>query len=88
MNQLTLPDEAQVLAPMTKDEARQCVDAINNHLSEARELIYDLYTRDGWKALGYRNWTDCVENEFPMSSRNVWRELASAKTSSGIACFE
>lgn len=79
MNQLTLPDEAQVLAPMTKDEARQCVDAINNHLSEARELIYDLYTRDGWKALGYRNWTDCVENEFPMSSRNVWRELASAK---------
>src|SRR5205807_1142448 len=56
-------------SPMTRDEARQCVERINHHLDEARALLLDLYEREGWRALGYASWRECVAGEFPK-----WRQ--------------
>jgi ParB family chromosome partitioning protein len=76
---LTLFDGVAIQKTMTADEARQCVDAINNQLLSAREMIYDLWKREGWRALGYANWTDCVNSEFKeVSTRRVWQEFAAA----------
>jgi protein gp37 len=80
VSQLTLSGNVQILAPMTKDEAQQCLGAIKNHISEARELVYDLYIREGWKALGYSSWATCVESEFQESRTRLYQLLDAART--------
>ena len=73
--------QIEIVTPMTEPEARNCADSIKNHYSSIRELVYDLYTRNGWKALGYRNWSECVSKEFAeFSERKIYLELAAAKT--------
>jgi hypothetical protein len=39
----------------------------------------ELYERDGWKALGYDSWQDCVVKEFGKSKSYLYRQLAAAK---------
>jgi len=34
-----------------------------------------LKDHEGWRALGYRNWTECTEREFGVKARNVFYEL-------------
>ncbi|MCG8351024.1 MAG: phage N-6-adenine-methyltransferase [Chloroflexales bacterium] len=64
---------------MTSDEARQCIDAINHHMASARALVHDLYTRKGWKALGYDSWRACVVAEFPQGENYLYRLLNAAE---------
>lgn len=68
-----------VFEPMHKDEARRCIDGINNHLANARLLLLELYERRGWEALGYNNWRECVVAEFEQSQTHLYRLLQTAK---------
>lgn len=59
-----MTNEIMVLSPMTVDEARQATEKIKSNQTESRRLLLDVYERDGWKALGYKNIAEYAEREF------------------------
>lgn len=72
MTEVTLFDT--VIQPMTETEARSCVGRIKTHLSDAKQEILSLYERDGWQALGYSTWIECVQVEFKdYSAPHIYR---------------
>jgi hypothetical protein len=83
----TCPEPACLveLEAITEGEARMLVSRIRDHISDARALVLELYEREGWRALGYKNWTECTETEFPMSSRQVFRLLSAAQVERNIS---
>lgn len=70
---------------MTIDEARQCVDGINASITNARVLLWELYTREGWKTLGYSSWRECVAAEFNQSQAYLYRQLKAAEIEQNIS---
>lgn len=75
---MSLPAEVQSLM-MTKAEARSIVDQIKSHAESMRKLIYDLHQREGWKALGYESWRECVVTEFEQAQRTLYQQLNAAQ---------
>lgn len=67
------------LALMTPLEAQHCVESINAHLNSARALLLELYERQGWIALGYSTWRECVVAEFHQSQAYLYRQLQAAQ---------
>jgi len=76
-------EPAKVL--MTQREARDCVEEINAGINNIRELIFDLYEREGWSALGYESWRECAMKEFLYGQSHVYRLLAAAKIERNIS---
>ncbi len=76
MNDLN-PHEA--IKMMSPEEARQRVTWINCQVNNIRAALLDFYERDGWKALGYENWRECVTAEFGQSQRHLYRQLEAAQ---------
>lgn len=74
----------EITAAMTAGEARECVSAIRDHLHRARQLLLDLYEREGWRALGYSSFAECIEVEFKKSRSYLYRELAAGRLESGL----
>ncbi|MEP0872454.1 hypothetical protein NDA01_21800 [Trichocoleus desertorum AS-A10] len=70
---------------MAEQEARDCVDSIKGHLENTRKLLLDLHEREGWKALGYNSWRECVMAEFGESKSQLYRELEAAKIERNIS---
>jgi site-specific DNA-methyltransferase (adenine-specific) len=68
-----------LVSPMDADEARACVAAVNRHLDGARRSLLELYERQGWRALGYASWRDCVVAEFHQSQAHLYRQLTAAR---------
>lgn len=71
---------------LSADEARECVTAINESLlrlgKEAitiRHQYLTLYEGEGWAALGYTSWRECVKAEFQQSQARVYQLLTEAK---------
>lgn len=64
--------------PMSADQARACVDAIKERVDDIRDLALDLYERQGWKALGYPSWRECVKTEFEQHQSYLYRQLQAA----------
>jgi phage N-6-adenine-methyltransferase len=60
-------------------EAQELVEQINEHFNSARALILELYEGEGWKALGYASWRECVSDEFEQSQAHLYRQLTAAK---------
>lgn len=50
---------------MNKTEARDCIGQININVTKSGVLLQQLHDREGWKALGYATFHDCVKKEFP-----------------------
>lgn len=73
-----------VSQPMTREEAEGTVEKIRSHLHRARQLLLDLYEREGWRALGYDTFANCIEAEFTKSRSYVYREIAAAQLESGL----
>jgi hypothetical protein len=70
---------------MTREEAQACCARIRETLDSARALIYDLWSRKGWRALGYVSWSQCVANEFCVGRSQVYRELKAAQIEIGLS---
>lgn len=84
MNQLTVT--------MTKEQAQECVEIIQGKIKQAeehfkrgesallqaREVIYNLHHLQGWRALGYTSWEQCVKELFERNRSHLFRELAAA----------
>jgi hypothetical protein len=64
---------------MTREQAADCVRQINENIANTRQLLWDLYSRRGWKALGYSSWEACVISEFDQSRSYLHRILKAAK---------
>lgn len=78
-------DNNPSLLEMTSREARHCIEAINAHMAGARMLIKDLYDRQGWRALGYASWRECVVAEFEQSQAYLYRQLSAAQVETNIS---
>lgn len=76
----TGPMTTPAIRLMTDAEARACVAKINAGLTDIRWLVYELYIREGWSAMGYASWRECVNAEFPSSQSYLYRQLEAAKT--------
>lgn len=70
--------------PMVYKEARECADQINSNLTNIRQLVVDLHDRDGWSALGYANWTECVNKEFQQGGNYIFKQFAAAQIEQNI----
>lgn len=70
---------------MTADEARSVVRRINHHLASARDLLLDLYQREGWRVLGYDSWEECVKEEFGKSRSYLYRQLAAGRLEKALS---
>jgi len=82
---MVLMENAIAIRPMIYKEARECVDQINANMTNIRALVLDLYEREGWSALGYANWRDCVTAEFQSSQAYLYRQLEAAQTEKVIS---
>jgi hypothetical protein len=69
---------------MDEREARDCVESIRRGVESIRRLIFDLYSRRGWQALGYATWAACVTAEFNQSRGYLYRQLQAAFIESEI----
>lgn len=48
---------------MTKTEARKAINTIKNNMCSLMETCYEFETRNGYAALGYKSFKECVEIE-------------------------
>lgn len=77
--------KAMTARKMVFPEARECADQIRANLTKTRQLVLDLYEREGWAALGYLNWRACVTAEFQSSQAHLYRQLEAAQTEKVIS---
>ena len=77
-------ENAIAIRPMIYKEARECVDKINSNMNNVRYLVLDLYEREGWTALGYASWRECVTEEFKQNQRYLYYQLEAAQIEKNI----
>ncbi|MBE7473108.1 MAG: hypothetical protein DPW09_31970 [Anaerolineae bacterium] len=74
-NSLTLT----VVEEMTETEARLLVEEIKQDISAVGAKLLELHERQGWRALGYSSWRECVTAEFEFGQSHVYRLLDFAR---------
>lgn len=67
--------EAPVVVMMTATEAEEVCGRIDRSLSEARALLMELHDREGWRALGFGSWRECVVARFAQHQSYLYRQL-------------
>lgn len=82
--QTEYPATTDVVKPMTKPEAKRCIVAIENKGTETRQLLLDLRDREGWKALGYTSFYECLRKEFNRSRQTYWRIVRAADVEASL----
>ena len=75
----------EIVEVMSTEEARICADAIRHNLGNLRKLVMELYERQGWIALGYSSWRDCVSSEFEFGQSHLYRLLDAARVEQNIS---
>jgi len=70
--------------PMIYREARECADRINAGINNVRKDVVELHDRDGWSALGYKDWTACVQQEFKQAERYIFYQFAAAQIEQNV----
>jgi len=71
--------EITIIELMTLDEAQAAVTAINSKTAELVTLLFDLKQREGWRALGFTSWTDCLRSNLFHYSRKTLYEIMRAQ---------
>jgi|BarGraIncu00222A_1022003.scaffolds.fasta_scaffold48584_1 hypothetical protein len=69
---------------MIYKEARECADRICANMNNVRHLVLELYEREGWTALGYESWRECVVAEFKQGENYLYKQLAAAQAEKNI----
>lgn len=62
-----------IIKKMNKVEASQCADLIRSCADRMVSLLIEFHDRDGWSALGYESFSECVASEFSMSRTHAHR---------------
>jgi hypothetical protein len=71
--------EVDLLQPMGAEEARSAIRWIKQAVNNVRSQLLELRDREGWKALGYTSWRECVNAEFEQHQSYLYRQLAAAE---------
>jgi hypothetical protein len=77
--------DANVKEVMTAEEARGCIEQIHANFQDTREVLLELWERDGWEALGYDSWRACATKEFKGKQAYLYYQLAAAKIERNIS---
>lgn len=73
------------IKPMVNKEAREWIGKISANTSNIRYLVLEFFEREGWMALGYISWRECVMKEFnPTKQRYLYYQLAAAQAERNI----
>lgn len=72
-------EQSLTLALMSRDDAEVCVQRIRAGMESIRTDVLRLKEGEGWRALGFLTWRDCVEEEFGQSQAYLYRLLSAAK---------
>jgi hypothetical protein len=78
-------ETAVVNDQLTPDQARSLCERIRSHITDARALVLELHEKEGWKALGYESWRECVVAEFEQSQSYLYRLLDAAQIEKNIS---
>lgn len=65
----------EILADMTRDEARALTDRIRDAVEATWALLLEAHEQRAWAALGYGTWAEYVSAEFNMSRNYSYRLL-------------
>lgn len=77
-------ENAIAIRPMIYKEARECADRIHLNMSNIRRDVVELHDRDGWGALGYKDWTECVQQEFKQAERYIFYQYKAARIEQNV----
>lgn len=72
-----------IAPPMTPTEAQDWKSEVGSTASSLRNLLFDGYERQAWKALGFNTWTDCLAglaDEYGFTERRLWQLHAANQT--------
>ena len=74
---------------MTKQEAqekeRQIIDLTSRYINDVGPLLLEMREREGWRALGFKNWTDyCHHVDDQISAVNVMRLAQKAEVEQNV----
>jgi len=72
-------------APMLISEAREKTDQIINNIQNTRNLLLEMYERDGWKALGYESWREYGQVEFGFSESRIYQLADAARVEENLS---
>ena len=61
--------------------AQNLVVKINAGIYDIKDALFELYSTNGWAALGYASWKECATKEFKESKSYLYRKLNQAKLS-------
>jgi hypothetical protein len=70
--------QVSVVILMTEPEAREHIKAINASAADIGRRLLDIQSREGWKVLGYKNWTAFLEGEFSYSRQHLYELMTAA----------
>lgn len=59
--------------------AMQLCKRIRQNMTDARNDLLELYEGEGWRALGYASWRECVTAEFGEHRSTLYRQLEAAQ---------
>ena len=85
MNQLIVPLDSDILTPMNAEEAEACITEIITSHEHTGEKLLELHDREGWKAVNYVSWEECVRARFHFGHSHVYRLLAAEEVRRDIA---
>lgn len=72
---MTVPAET---IHIDQGRAMQLCKRIRQNMTDARSALVELYEGEGWRALGYDSWRECVATEFGEHQRTLYRQLEAA----------
>lgn len=64
--------------PLKKHQVRMYIQLMRDSQTKTRKLIYEIYSRDGFEAVGCKNITDFAKT-FDLDRTSLGRQLAAAK---------
>lgn len=70
---------------MTADEARIKTEQIKQNLYSTRQLLLEMYEREGWRALEYSSWREYGQEEFGYSETRVYELMDAARVQRNIS---
>ena len=77
-------EACQVRIEERLEEAQAGIENAETSIKQARAEMTELHRRQGWRALGYRSWDECVQKIFHKSKRHANRLIQSLETEIAI----
>jgi hypothetical protein len=75
---MAVPAEVKHMV-ISEARAMQLCKRIRQNMTDARNDLLELHEGEGWRALGYASWRECVTTEFGQHEVTLYRQLKAAE---------